>query len=395
MQEPTTSVPFPNIPSEAMFLTIKTSGTYFAVVDSASAATGGPTATYNLSVTKFPAVDEGVNCTTYTSTDVPKTIGPGTGLVSSTLTVPGNPRIADVDVSIDLNHALMTDIDAHLRSPAGNDNGLFTDIGEVATGGQNQMNLTIDDEAGAPPSFTVMKPIQVKPELAYRLSWLDGEDAGGTWTLDLHDDTAGANGGTLNSWSLRICEPPPPPTACPSGYTQQTVFTTDFEGGAAGFTHSGTADEWNLGLPNTVATTTANPVAGFSTCNSGNACWKTDLSNTYNASSNQNLLSPVIDLSGVKAPIIVSWAQRYQMENANFDHYWVDIQQTGGTTPSRLFEWRDATMTNPPGNPAVNIGESAGWGTVTARADAYAGLNTGTAFPSGLGYHGQFSRRSD
>ena len=38
--------PNPNIPSEALFFTVKTAGTYFAFVDSASAATGGPTATY-------------------------------------------------------------------------------------------------------------------------------------------------------------------------------------------------------------------------------------------------------------------------------------------------------------------------------------------------------------
>ncbi|MEQ1646079.1 MAG: PPC domain-containing protein, partial [Pyrinomonadaceae bacterium] len=128
--------PNPNIPSEAMFMTVKTAGTYFAFVDSASAAVGGPTATYNLSVTVFPATPEGVNCTTYTSTNVPQTIGPGTGLVSSTITVPGNPRIADLDVDIQLNHALMADIDTSLRSPAGNDNGIFTDIGAAVIGGQ-------------------------------------------------------------------------------------------------------------------------------------------------------------------------------------------------------------------------------------------------------------------
>ena len=68
-------------------MTVKTAGTYFAFVDSATATTGGPTATYNLSVSVHPATPEGVNCTTYTSTDVPKTIGPGTGLVSSAITV--------------------------------------------------------------------------------------------------------------------------------------------------------------------------------------------------------------------------------------------------------------------------------------------------------------------
>jgi hypothetical protein len=66
----------PTIPSEALFMTVKTAGTYFAFVDSSSAAVGGPTATYGLSVSVHPAANEGVNCTTYTSTDVPKTIGP-------------------------------------------------------------------------------------------------------------------------------------------------------------------------------------------------------------------------------------------------------------------------------------------------------------------------------
>jgi uncharacterized repeat protein (TIGR01451 family) len=385
--------PNPNLPSEAMFFTVKDAGTYFAFVDSATPATGGPTATYNLSVSVHPATNEGVNCTTYTSTDVPKTIGPGTGLVSSTITVPGNPRIADIDVAINLNHALMQDVDVHLRSPAGNDNGLFTDIGAAATGGQQQMDAVFDDEAGIPPLFTALRGVQVKPENnsttgtastsgAYRLAAYDGENAGGTWTLDIRDDTAGANGGTLNSWSLRICEAPPPPT-CPPGFTTTTVFSTDFEAGAAGFTHTGTQDEWELGLPATVATTTANPVAGFSTCNSGVNCWKTDLDNTYNASSNQDLLSPAINLAGLTAPVVVTWAQRHQVETANFDHMFVDFQQVGGATPVRVYEWLDPTPISASagtGNPQNNIGGSYGWGVFSRRADELAGLNTELRF---------------
>ncbi|MBS1786344.1 MAG: HYR domain-containing protein, partial [Acidobacteria bacterium] len=385
--------PVPNNPSEAMFFTVKNAGTYFAFVDSASAAVGGPTATYHLSVSVLPAFNEGVNCTTYTSTDVPKTIGPGTGLTSSTITVPGNPRIADINVEIVLNHALMQDIDAHLRSPAGNDNGLFTDIGAAATGGQTQMDLIFDDEAGIPPAFTALKGMRLKPENnatagtastsgAYRLSWFDGENAGGTWTLDLRDDTAGANGGTLTAWSLRICEQPPP-AACPAGFTPITVFSTDFESGAAGFTHSGTQDEWELGLPATLATTTANPIAAFNNCNSGVNCWKTDLDNTYNASSNQDLLSPNINLAGLSGPITVTWAMRHQIETANFDHMFVDFQQAGGATPVRLYEWLDPTPISASagtGNPQANIGGSIGWGLFSRRADSLAGLNTELRF---------------
>jgi uncharacterized repeat protein (TIGR01451 family) len=385
--------PNPNRPSEALFMTVKTGGTFFAFVDSASAAVGGPTATYHLSVSIHPPADEGVNCTTYTSTNVPQTIGPGTGLVSSTITVPGNPRIADVDVDIVLNHAVMQDIDAHLRSPAGNDVGLFTDIGAAATGGQTMMDVVFDDEAGVTPAFTVLRGVRYKPENnstagtastsgAYRLAAFDGENAGGTWTLDLRDDTAGANGGTLTAWSLRICEAPPPPT-CPPGFTTQTVYSTDFEAGAAGFTHSGAQDEWELGLPATVATTTANPVAAFNTCNSGVNCWKTDLDNTYNASSNQDLLSPNINLAGLTAPVVVRWAQRHQVETANFDHMFVDHQQVGGATPVRLYEWLDPTPISASagtGNPQANIGGSYGWGVFERRADSLAGLNTELRF---------------
>src|SRR5699024_1790391 len=124
----------------------------------------GPTATYNLSVSILHHAPPGVNCTTYTSTDVPKTIGPGAGLVSSSITIPGNPRIGEISVEIVLNHAQMNQIDAHLRSPAGNNNGLFTDIGAAATGGQTQMDLIFDDDAGIPPSFTVLKGVRLKPE---------------------------------------------------------------------------------------------------------------------------------------------------------------------------------------------------------------------------------------
>jgi uncharacterized repeat protein (TIGR01451 family) len=384
----------PIIPSEAMFLTVQTAGTYFVFVDSATAATGGPTLTYQLSVSVHPAVDEGVNCTTYTSTDVPKTIGPGTGLVSSVITVPGNPRIADLDVSLVLNHAGLPDVDAHLRSPAGNDNGLFTDL-SLGTGTQTQMDVVLDDEAAfSIGSFPVFRPMVVKPENntagnqtintsgAYRLNWFDGENAGGTWTLDLRDDTANANGGTLTSWSLRICEPPPPP-ACAPGFEATTVFSTDFESGAAGFTHSGTADEWELGLPATAATTTANPVAAFNTCHSGVNCWKTDLDNTYNASSNQDLLSPAINLAGLSAPVIVSWAQRHQIETATFDRMFVDFRQVGGATPVRLYEWLDPTPISASagtGSPQANIGGSAGWGLFSRRADSLAGLNTELRF---------------
>ncbi|MER2600278.1 MAG: proprotein convertase P-domain-containing protein, partial [Caldilineales bacterium] len=356
--------------SEAMFMTIKTGGTYYAFVDSATATVGGPTATYHLSVTIYPANPEGINCTTYTSTDVPVTIPTVTGMVQSTLTVPGNPVIADIDVSIQLTHTWMQDLDVHLVSPAGNDNGLFTDVGSgTLTNPQIQMDVTWDDEAAIPPAFTAMKGMNYKPELSYRLSWFDHEKAGGTWTLKLYDDASG-DGGVLQGWSITICEPPPPPV-CPAGYAPVTLYSSDFEAGDDGFTHSGTEDEWARGTP------TAAPIT---TCNSGSSCWKTDLAGTYNVSSSQDLLSPAIDLTDISGPITLNWAQRYQMESASFDHAYVQVQQAGGANPTKLWEWLDATMTNLVGSPSTTIQESAGWGEWSADISSYAGQSIEALF---------------
>lgn len=105
--------------SEAHFMTVQQSGTYYVVV---MLPTGGTTfGDYTLSVSVHPALQQ--NCTTYTSTDVPKALGPGLTTATSTITVPGNPRIADLNVSINLTHTLMGDLDVNLVAPGGNEVG--------------------------------------------------------------------------------------------------------------------------------------------------------------------------------------------------------------------------------------------------------------------------------
>ncbi len=354
--------------SEALFLTVKNSGTYFAYVDSA-VASGGATFTYHLSASVLPALGAvaGGTCATYTSTNVPVVIPPDPAITTSSITVPGNPRIADLDVSIQLNHTFMPDLDVSLISPSGNVVGLFTDIGSSA---QQQLDLVLDDEAAAPFSFAVVRPVRVRPELNYSLGWFDGQDAGGTWTLDIRDD-AGGDGGNLTGWAITVCEPPPPP-ACAAGFVEQTLFSTDFETDAAGFTSSGAANEWERGLPS---------FAPITTCNGGSNCFATDLDNTYDVNSNQQLLSPSFNLAGLSPPVVVRWAQKYQMESASFDQFNVVVREVGNPTNAvRLFEWLGATMTNGVGNPTITLQESAGWGQFTARADALAGLNGELAF---------------
>jgi uncharacterized repeat protein (TIGR01451 family) len=350
--------------SEALFVTVRKSGQYIAVVDS----TTPPSApqTYTLSFTKFPQPQPVGICTTYTSTDVPKTIGPDLSLVRSTITVPGNPRVADLDVDIHLNHAHMSDVDAHLRSPAGNSVGLFTDIGSAPGFSQTKFDVTFDDEAAIPPDLNWLQSIRYMPEREYRLNWFDGVNAGGTWTLDLRDDEV-SNGGALTGWSLRICEPtPPPPPTCPPGLALQTAYSSDFEAGDGGFTHNGTADEWERGLP---------AYAPITTCNSGTGCWKTDLDNTYNPNSSQTLRSPPIDLGEFFPPVIVRWAQQYQLQDIGNDGYWAGAQEVGNPVGNMtLFQWQDRTIGDDlAGNPEERVPQAAGWSESSVLIDAFAG----------------------
>jgi len=83
----------------------------------------------------------------------------------------------------------------------------------------------------------------------------------------------------------------------------------------------------------------------------------------------------------VTAPIYVTWAQRYQIESASFDHAFVDLQQVGGATPNRLWEWLDGTMVDDGiGSPTVNVPASAGWGMRSGRADSLAGTTAELRF---------------
>ncbi len=357
--------PDPNRPSEALFFTAKDAGTYYVFVDAASAATGGPAATYSLSVTKFAATSGYVS---YVYGGAATAI-PTPGSITSTITIPDSKIIKDLSVRINATHAVMADMDVVLTSPQGNTVHLFTDIGATATGGQTQMDLVLNDHNGVPPAFTVMKGVAYQPELAAHLDYFKGINAAGTWTLTIYDD-ATLNSGTLNGWAIDVLQD----TLATQLASYTTLYSTDFEANDGGFTHSGTADEWEWGTPATVATSTANPVAAFNTAFSGAKCWKTDLDNTYNVSSSQTLESPAIDLTAQTGTMELSWAMKYQMESATFDQLSVTVEEVGGSGLTKeIFRWYGATMAVTAGNPTVNVPLSAGWGLYHASISEFAG----------------------
>ena len=107
--------------------------------------------------------------------------------------------IADLDLVLDLVHTFDGDLVLSLTSPAGTTVPLATNLGSSA---DNYQVTTFDDEAatsitaGAPPFNGDFQP-------EGSLSDFDNEDPNGTWTFTVID-TAGADLGTVNSWTLEL-----------------------------------------------------------------------------------------------------------------------------------------------------------------------------------------------
>lgn len=158
---------------------------------------------------------------TQSSTNVPLAI-PDNGNVNSTLNFTVAGTISDVNLTVDVTHTWDADIQLTLTSPTVAAQVLWHNCGGS---GDNLTNTILDEQAaglatcafaGAPftGSFqptdgqtnTAPTPIHATGNLAN----FNGATSGGTWTLNVADDSSVCTG-TLNAWSLTIDGPPPLP----------------------------------------------------------------------------------------------------------------------------------------------------------------------------------------
>jgi subtilisin-like proprotein convertase family protein len=164
---------------------------------------GGPTPTPTVGPSPTPVPTATPTpvpaCTTFTSSNVPKTISDRAN-TTSTVAVTG-ATITDVNVTLgQVSHTYDADLDIYIKHPDGTERMLSTDNGGA---GDNYVGTVFDDEAttavtaGAAP-FTG----SYRPEAT--LSIFDGKAAVGTWTLRIYDDSRGDTG-ALQAWSITIC----------------------------------------------------------------------------------------------------------------------------------------------------------------------------------------------
>ena len=94
----------------------------------------------------------------------------------------------------------------------------------------------------------------------------------------------------------------------------EVIYFEDFESGAAGWTHGGEQDQWQLGSPQ----------SGPNSAYSGNSCWATNLSGNYENDSDCWLLSPVIDLDNLSCAELSFWL-------------WNDVEDFAYVTRDKLY----------------------------------------------------------
>ncbi|NAS10646.1 reprolysin-like metallopeptidase [Poritiphilus flavus] len=141
-----------------------------------------------------------VNCKTITASGLPINIpAVGTPTITSTVSFINNLPINDLRVTLDLEHSFLADLTISLTSPQGttvtlvaNSCGDLSDINAVFTDSGPSFNCQ-----GNPGISGTVKPLGA-------LSSFAGESLLGDWTLTIAD-SAPADGGVLNNFSLEIC----------------------------------------------------------------------------------------------------------------------------------------------------------------------------------------------
>ena len=141
---------------------------------------------------------------TYAAYDTPLPINDNQ-TTTSTIEVNDAYCIGDVDLELDLSHTYIGDLIIEVTSPEGTTVRLHDRNG----GGDDDIMTTYDDDGEG-----------TTPDGPGILADFDGEIVTGTWTMTVSDN-AGADTGTLNSWSLKIASSG---EVCPPVAYDQSVY---------------------------------------------------------------------------------------------------------------------------------------------------------------------------
>lgn len=111
----------------------------------------------------------------------------------------GTQIITKITIDLDITHTWLADLDISLTSPQGTTSLLINRV----CGSNDDMNVTLDDNAGASIGTSCASPYTGTYNTGGGLNAFNGEDPNGTWVLNVTDQ-AGADQGTLNIVTLNV-----------------------------------------------------------------------------------------------------------------------------------------------------------------------------------------------
>lgn len=136
----------------------------------------------------------------------PSTFIPDNSTITGTITVPTSYTVGDVNVDLGITHTWIGDLDIRVKH-----SGKTQTIWDNRCSSSDNINATADDEGtvslcaainAGPINSTFYSPVVAG---LGPLSIFDGQDAAGTWTIEVQDQATGDTG-VLNQWSLHITE---------------------------------------------------------------------------------------------------------------------------------------------------------------------------------------------
>lgn len=119
-------------------------------------------------------------------------------------------NIYDLDITLNITHTWIQDMSIALVSPS----GTLVNIIQENCSSEDNINAVFDDN-GSPITCSTTPPgISGRVKPVELLSSFNGENPNGIWTLEISDPWNG-DGGSLNSWSLKICKQIPSTLSTP------------------------------------------------------------------------------------------------------------------------------------------------------------------------------------
>ncbi|MBN9390444.1 MAG: proprotein convertase P-domain-containing protein [Chloroflexi bacterium] len=120
--------------------------------------------------------------------------------VTSTITVPSNFTLADVNVTVNVTHTFDSDLILELTGP---DNATSVLLASHRGGSGDNYSGTIFDSQAATPISAGTAPFNGSYQPEQSLNAYNNMASGGAWKLNVAD-TSAADTGTLNSWSVSL-----------------------------------------------------------------------------------------------------------------------------------------------------------------------------------------------